>query len=175
MSTKLGFDGRLETLSVITAGGLSSILLLILWGSCLLGGTPAPRLPLLMVPAGLLLLAGILGKNKAYRLSANILLGVEWLLMAFAGFHELTRFGTVALPLAYMVLYAGLVWLQWRLKPEETKRYIENSFRDGALKTIGTDIDKIMPPVSRFGGGRAEKKQGVIDRLTKFFEKYFGL
>ena len=62
-----------------------------------------------------------------------------------------------------------------RLKPEETKRYIENSFRDGALKTIGTDIDKIMPPVSRFGGGRAEKKQGVIDRLTKFFEKYFGL
>ncbi len=62
-----------------------------------------------------------------------------------------------------------------RLKPEETKRYIENSFRDGALKTIGTDIDKIMPPVSRFGGGRTEKKQGVIDRLTKFFEKYFGL
>ena len=62
-----------------------------------------------------------------------------------------------------------------RLKPEETKRYIENSFRDGALKTIGTDIDKIMPPVSRFGGGRAEKKQGIISRLTQFFEKYFGI
>ncbi|WP_102410259.1 type I restriction endonuclease subunit R, EcoR124 family [Beduinella massiliensis] len=62
-----------------------------------------------------------------------------------------------------------------KLKPEETKRYIENSFRDGALKTIGTDIDKIMPPVSRFGGGRAEKKQGIISRLTQFFEKYFGI
>ena len=62
-----------------------------------------------------------------------------------------------------------------RLKPEETRKFIDNSFRDGALKTIGTDIDKIMPPVSRFGGGRAAKKQGVIDRLTKFFEKYFGL
>lgn len=62
-----------------------------------------------------------------------------------------------------------------RLKPEETKRYIENSFRDGALKTIGTDIDKIMPPVSRFGGGRAEKKQKIITRLTQFFEKYFGI
>ena len=62
-----------------------------------------------------------------------------------------------------------------RLKPEETRKFIDNSFRDGALKTLGTDIDKIMPPVSRFGGGRATKKQGVIDRLAKFFEKYFGL
>ena len=62
-----------------------------------------------------------------------------------------------------------------RLKPEETRKFIDNSFRDGTLKTIGTDIDKILPPVSRFGGGRAAKKQGVIDRLTKFFEKYLGL
>ena len=62
-----------------------------------------------------------------------------------------------------------------RLKPEETHRFIDNSFRDGTLKTTGTDIDKIMPPVSRFGGGRAAKKQGVIEKLMKFFEKYFGL
>ena len=33
-----------------------------------------------------------------------------------------------------------------------------------------------MPPISRFGGGgRAKKKQGVIDRLKTFFEKYFGI
>ena len=33
-----------------------------------------------------------------------------------------------------------------------------------------------MPPVSRFGGGgRAKKKQGVIEKLKAFFEKYFGL
>ena len=62
-----------------------------------------------------------------------------------------------------------------RLKSEETKKFIDNSFRDGILKTIGTDIDKIMPPVSRFGGGRAEKKEGIIEKLKKFFEKYFGL
>ena len=62
-----------------------------------------------------------------------------------------------------------------RLKSEETKKFIDNSFRDGTLKTIGTDIDKIMPPVSRFGGGRAEKKEGIIEKLKKFFEKYFGL
>jgi type I restriction enzyme R subunit len=63
-----------------------------------------------------------------------------------------------------------------KLKQEETKRFIDNSFRDGTLKTTGTDIDKIMPPGSRFGGGnRAAKKQGVIEKLMKFFEKYFGL
>ena len=63
-----------------------------------------------------------------------------------------------------------------RLKPEETRRYITTALRDGALKTTGTDIDKIMPPVSRFGGGgRAKKKQKVIEKLKSFFEKYFGL
>ena len=63
-----------------------------------------------------------------------------------------------------------------KLKPEETRRFVANSFRDGVLKTTGTDIDKILPPVSRFGGGgRATKKQTVIDKLKAFFEKYFGL
>ena len=63
-----------------------------------------------------------------------------------------------------------------RLKPDETRRFLANSFRDGALKTTGTDIDKLMPPVSRFGGGnRTEKKQGVIQRLSRFFEKYLGV
>ncbi|MFU0783636.1 MAG: Type I restriction enzyme endonuclease subunit [Thermoanaerobacterium thermosaccharolyticum] len=63
-----------------------------------------------------------------------------------------------------------------KLKPEETKRLIDNAFRDGILKTTGTSIDKIMPPVSRFGGGnRAIKKQTIIEKLLNFFEKYFGL
>lgn len=63
-----------------------------------------------------------------------------------------------------------------KLKPEETRRFLENAFRDGEIKTAGTDIDELMPPVSRFGGGkRAEKKQGVINKLKTFFEKYFGI
>lgn len=62
-----------------------------------------------------------------------------------------------------------------KLKPEETQKFINNAFRDGILKTTGTDIDKILPPVSRFGGGRAEKKKGIIEKLLKFFEQYFGL
>lgn len=63
-----------------------------------------------------------------------------------------------------------------KLKESETRKFIENAFRDGEIKTTGTDIDKLMPPVSRFGGGnRATKKQGVIDKLKSFFEKFFGV
>lgn len=64
-----------------------------------------------------------------------------------------------------------------KLKPEETVKFVDNAFRDGILKTTGTDLDKIMPPVSRFGGGgsRDKKKQKVIEKLKKLFEKYYGL
>ena len=63
------------------------------------------------------------------------------------------------------------------LKGEETRRFMEVAFRDGVLKTAGTDLDKLIPPISRFDGtgSRAEKKQNVIDKLQNFFEKYFGL
>ena len=63
-----------------------------------------------------------------------------------------------------------------KLKPEETRKFLENAFREGEVKTVGTDIDKLMPPVSRFGGGkRAKTKQTIIERLKAFFEKYFGI
>lgn len=64
-----------------------------------------------------------------------------------------------------------------RLKPEETHSFIDNVLNDGVLKTTGTDIDRILPPVSRFSkeGNRTVTKQRVIDKLQSFFEKYRGL
>ena len=63
-----------------------------------------------------------------------------------------------------------------RLDDKGTRKFLDNSFREGEIKTIGTDIDNIMPPVSRFGSGnRAKKKQGIIEKLKNFFEKYFGI
>lgn len=63
-----------------------------------------------------------------------------------------------------------------KLKEPETRKFIENAFRDGEIKTTGTDIDRLMPPISRFGGGdRTTKKQGIIDKLKSFFEKFFGV
>ena len=64
-----------------------------------------------------------------------------------------------------------------KLREEETRKFLANAFRDGEIKTTGTDIDKLLPPVSRFGGdgARAKKKQTVIDKLKKFFQRFFGI
>ncbi len=63
------------------------------------------------------------------------------------------------------------------LNADETKAFVDNAFRDGAITVTGTAITKILPPASRFdkNNGHAVKKQAVLDRLSAFFERYFGL
>ncbi len=64
-----------------------------------------------------------------------------------------------------------------KLRPDETRAFVEAAFRDGQLRTSGTAITKILPPVSRFAadGGHGEKKKNVVAALSKFFERFFGL
>ncbi len=64
-----------------------------------------------------------------------------------------------------------------KLRTEAAQEYMAQAFRDGSLRTAGTEIINVLPPVSRFSaeGSRTEKKQRVIDRLQIFFERYFGL
>jgi type I restriction enzyme R subunit len=63
------------------------------------------------------------------------------------------------------------------LNAEETRAFVDNAFRDGAIPSAGTAITKILPPVSRFSkdNGHGQKKQTVLDKLAAFFERYFGL
>lgn len=63
------------------------------------------------------------------------------------------------------------------LRPDETRVFVETAFRDGQIRTSGTAITKVLPPVSRFSadGGHGEKKQRVIQKLGAFFERFFGL
>ena len=62
------------------------------------------------------------------------------------------------------------------LKEKETRAFINNCFRDGYVKTNGTDLDNILPPMSRFGGNnRQEKKQRVLLKLITFFEQFYGI
>lgn len=63
------------------------------------------------------------------------------------------------------------------LRAEAARDFAEAMFRDGAIQTSGTAITQILPPVSRFSadGEHSEKKQRVIDLLTVFFDRYFGL
>lgn len=63
------------------------------------------------------------------------------------------------------------------LKADETKTFVADAFRDGAVPTAGTAITRILPPASRFspGGDHGAKKQRVLDKLAEFFDRYFGL
>ena len=62
------------------------------------------------------------------------------------------------------------------LKEKETWQFIDYSFKVGGMKTTGTEIDVLMPPMTRFGSGnRAEKKKNLIDRLLAYFERFFGI
>ena len=62
------------------------------------------------------------------------------------------------------------------LNPAGTRKFFDNAFRSGEVKTFGTEINELMPPVSRFGGGnRAQKKRAVMEKIRRFFEKYFGI
>lgn len=63
------------------------------------------------------------------------------------------------------------------LDHDATYAFIDSAFRNGNLTTTGTAITQILPPISRFSptGERSKKREGVIDKLTKFFERFFNL
>lgn len=63
------------------------------------------------------------------------------------------------------------------LNAGETKAFMDNAFRDGAIPVTGTAITKILPPLSRFSKNNnySAKKQAVLDKLGVFFERYYGL
>ncbi len=63
------------------------------------------------------------------------------------------------------------------LDHDATYTFIQNAFRDGSVATTGTAITKVLPPVSRFSpdGERTKKRESVLDKLTKFFERFFDI
>jgi type I restriction enzyme R subunit len=63
------------------------------------------------------------------------------------------------------------------LKPVETRAFVANAFRDGAVPATGVAITRILPPVSKFtpDGAHAIKKHTVLDRLLAYFDRFVGL
>jgi|GEM_PF-2549021 len=63
-----------------------------------------------------------------------------------------------------------------KLKPEPTRAFIDAAFRDGHLRTTGTEITRILPPVCRFRreAGRGDLKRSTLEALTVFFDRFFG-
>ena len=67
--------------------------------------------------------------------------------------------------------------IEQKLKPDQTRTYVEAAFRDGQLRTTGSEITRILPPVSRFNreAGHDDLKRRVVEALSVFFERFFGL
>ena len=67
----------------------------------------------------------------------------------------------------YEKTYIGLfLWLGIR-----AVYFLPNKY--GVLDTSGTNIDKIMPPISLFGNsGRESIKKNIISKIKAFFDKY---
>jgi type I restriction enzyme, R subunit len=63
------------------------------------------------------------------------------------------------------------------LNPDETYSFIANSFRDWSIPNTGTGITKILPQTSRFrpDGNRTQKRETVLEKLMKFFERFFDI
>ncbi|OVE78946.1 DEAD/DEAH box helicase [bacterium I07] len=63
------------------------------------------------------------------------------------------------------------------LNRDEAYKFVRNAFRNGSVATTGTDLAKVLPPVTRFspGGERTKKRESVLDKLTRFFERFFDI
>ena len=64
------------------------------------------------------------------------------------------------------------------LREKETRKFVAQSFADGYVTTTGIAITKVLPPMPIFGGGaanREKKKLTVLNKLTDFFNKFFGI
>lgn len=64
---------------------------------------------------------------------------------------------------------------QENLNRDETYKFMQNAFRNGYITTTGTDLAKVLPPISRFTptGERSKKRESVLNKLTLFFERFF--
>ncbi len=63
------------------------------------------------------------------------------------------------------------------LDKEQTYKYIASAFRDGYVKSSGTSLTKVLPPVSRFSptGERTKKRESVLQKFKDFFNKFWDI
>lgn len=114
-SRRFKFDRKLETISVILLSWVMSVLLFVLWISNLVIDAEifVPRISLFIVISLLLILADIISRNKAYSIASMVFLLIDALFMLVQGYKVLNSYGSILIPLGYMVLYILIISLQW--------------------------------------------------------------
>ncbi len=60
------------------------------------------------------------------------------------------------------------------LNKQETYNFIEKAFRNDFIQETGTELNKILPPISLFtkDNEKGKKRIKVLDKITAFFNKY---
>lgn len=63
------------------------------------------------------------------------------------------------------------------LKPEETREFVAEAFRDGEVQESGTAITEILPPMSLFtpDDGRYKKRRHVLELLEDYLMRFYGI
>lgn len=65
------------------------------------------------------------------------------------------------------------------LRPDETRAFVRQAFEEGNIQEDGTDITRILRPMSRFGKkkgvSRAESKARVVERLRGYFDRFYDI
>lgn len=72
----------------------------------------------------------------------------------------------------------ALIIAEERLKPMETRQFLNQALMEGYVSATGLAITKILPPIPLFAKGensREVKKTRVYGKLNAFFIKYYGL
>lgn len=57
----------------------------------------------------------------------------------------------------------------------DSKRFIERAISKGYVEYAGVELDQIIPPTSRIGGGREKKKESVLEKIRKIVEVFIGI
>jgi len=58
---------------------------------------------------------------------------------------------------------------------ENSKRFIEKSINKGFVDYVGTELDNMLPPISRRKGAREAKKQTVLQKIRNIVEIFIGI
>ena len=63
------------------------------------------------------------------------------------------------------------------LSRREAVNFMNEALMDGEIKTTGLGITKVLPPTPKFGRSSSfsEKKDRVIEKLSRLFERFYGI
>lgn len=61
-----------------------------------------------------------------------------------------------------------------RLK-DSAKTFIEKSISKGNVSNVGTELNEILPPLSRRAGAKEKKKSEVLEKIDKIIREYKGI